>query len=67
MATTPPARRKGKSDRKEESIRLRLTTAQKELFTAAAERAGLDMSGWLRSVATREAQRLLAMPQVPER
>jgi len=48
-------RRKPKADRKEYSIRLRLTGAQKETFTKAAEQAGLDLSGWLRSVAVREA------------
>jgi len=48
-------RRKAKADRKEYSIRLRLTRAQKESFTEAAQRAGLDLSGWLRSIAVREA------------
>jgi uncharacterized protein (DUF1778 family) len=48
-------RRKTKADRKEYSIRLRLTGTQKESFTKAAEQAGLDLSGWLRSVAVREA------------
>jgi uncharacterized protein (DUF1778 family) len=48
-------RRKAKADRKEYSIRLRLTAAQKEAFTEAAERAGLDLSGWLRFIAVREA------------
>jgi uncharacterized protein (DUF1778 family) len=48
-------RRKAKADRKEYSIRLRLTGTQKEAFTKAAEQAGLDLSGWLRSVAVREA------------
>jgi uncharacterized protein (DUF1778 family) len=48
-------RRKPKAARKESSIRLRLTEIQKETFTKAAERAGLDLSGWLRSIAVREA------------
>jgi uncharacterized protein (DUF1778 family) len=48
-------RRKAKADRKDYSIRLRLTQMQKETFTKAAERVGLDVSGWLRSIAVREA------------
>jgi hypothetical protein len=59
MTTTKTTvkRRKPKSGRKEESLRLRLTSAQKETFTAAADRAGLDLSNWLRFIATREAER----------
>jgi uncharacterized protein (DUF1778 family) len=48
-------RRKPKARRKEESIRLRLTTEQKKTFEAAAERAGLDVSSWLRALGMREA------------
>jgi uncharacterized protein (DUF1778 family) len=48
-------RRKPKSERKDEEIRLRLTAAQKEAFTEAAKRKGLDLSNWLRSIAVREA------------
>ena len=48
-------RRKVKEARKGESLRLRLTAGQKEAFTKAAERAGLDLSSWLRSIAVREA------------
>jgi uncharacterized protein (DUF1778 family) len=48
-------RRKAKADRKDYSIRLRLTERQKETFAKAAERVGLDLSGWLRSIAVREA------------
>lgn len=40
-------RRKVKASRKEESLRIRVTTAQKERFTAEAERRGLTMSAWL--------------------
>jgi uncharacterized protein (DUF1778 family) len=47
-------RRKAKAARKEHSIRLRLTEIQKDAFAKAAERAGLDLSGWLRSIAMRE-------------
>lgn len=48
-------RRKPKAARKDEEIRLRLTLAQKESFRKAAEKAGLDVSNWLRSIAIREA------------
>lgn len=37
------------------SVRIRLTEAQKETLTAAAAKAGLDLSGWLRSLGLREA------------
>ena len=49
------ARRKPRDERKDESIRLRLTEAEKEAWTAAAERDGRDLSGWLRFLANREA------------
>jgi uncharacterized protein (DUF1778 family) len=48
-------RRKPKGERKEKELRLRLTAAQKEAFTRAAQRVGLDLSNWLRSIAVREA------------
>lgn len=48
-------RRKAKSERKDKEIRLRLTLGQKDSFTKAAQRAGLDLSNWLRSLAVREA------------
>lgn len=50
-------RRKAKAERKEESVRIRLTDEQKETLTKAATRAGLDVSGWIRSIALREAGR----------
>jgi uncharacterized protein (DUF1778 family) len=50
-------RRKATDDRKEESVRIRLTAEQKELFTEAATKAGLDVSGWLRMIAIREAKK----------
>lgn len=40
---------------KNESIRLRLTTAEKAAFTKAAEKQGRDLSNWLRWLASREA------------
>jgi hypothetical protein len=48
-------RRKPKGDRKEASIRLRLTDAEKEAFVKAAEREGRDLSNWIRWVAGRAA------------
>jgi hypothetical protein len=49
-------RRKAKDERKEESIRIRTTAAEKEAWAAAAERDGRDLSGWLRFIANREAE-----------
>ena len=54
MDTVPTKRRKLKKHRKEEELRIRLTREQKRVFTEAASRAGLDLSSWLRFVATRE-------------
>ncbi len=48
-------RRKARDERKEESIRIRTTTAEKEAWAAAAARDGRDVSGWLRFLANREA------------
>ena len=48
-------KRKARDERKEESIRIRVTTAEKEAWAAAAERDGRDVSGWLRFIANREA------------
>jgi antitoxin component of RelBE/YafQ-DinJ toxin-antitoxin module len=57
MAKRPGGgRRKPASGRKDEFIKIRVTTEQKERFTAAAERAGLDVSAWLRTVGLRAAQ-----------
>jgi uncharacterized protein (DUF1778 family) len=50
-------RRKTTDERKEESVRVRLTKEQKDLFTEAATLAGLDVSGWLRMLAIREANK----------
>lgn len=44
-------------DRKDEVIRVRVTAEQKAALTAAATRAGSDVSTWLRMVGIREAQR----------
>lgn len=48
---------KGADERKGELIRVRVTSEQKDILSAAAERAGLDVSSWLRAIGLREAQR----------
>jgi len=50
-------RRKPRDERKEQSLRIRVTSSEKDSWTAAAERDGRDLSGWLRFIANREAQR----------
>ncbi len=52
-------RRKLKADRKETSVRIRLTDDQKMKLAAAAKAAGLDVSGWLRFIGLREASKLV--------
>jgi uncharacterized protein (DUF1778 family) len=49
-------RRKPKGERKEESIRVRLTSNEKEAWAQAAVRTGRDLSNWIRFVANREAK-----------
>jgi len=51
-------RRKPKGERKEASIRIRLTAEQKDTLARAASRVGLDVSGWLRSIGLREAEQI---------
>ena len=48
--------RKTKAERKEDMIKVMVTSEQKRSFMDAAERAGLDLSNWLRSLAIREAR-----------
>ena len=48
-------RRKPKTQRKEQMIRVRVTDEQKRILSACAEKAGLDVSAWLRAVGLREA------------
>ena len=48
-------RRKAKAERKDDEIRLRVTTEEKEAFTAAARKDDRDLSGWLRTLARRAA------------
>jgi len=45
-----------KRERKDDSIRIRVTEEQKRVLSAAAEREGLDVSTWLRSLGLRAAQ-----------
>lgn len=52
--TTRPKRRK--QVRKEESIRIRATAAQKQALADAAARAGLGLSSWLLAIGLRAAQ-----------
>lgn len=47
-----------KQTRKEEQIRIRVTTDQKETLSEAAEKAGLGVSSWLLTVGLREARKL---------
>lgn len=44
--------------RKEDQIRVLVTESEKEQLAQAAERAGLPVGSWLRSVGLREAARL---------
>ena len=53
MKKKPIRRRKPKEDRKEESVRIRMTKQDKEDFDEAAAKESLDLSTWLRSVARR--------------
>ena len=53
----PKKRRKPKALRKEDSIRLRCTTEQKETLTGAALRDGQGVSAWLLALGLREARR----------
>ena len=54
-------RRKAKAARKENQIRIRLTHQQKEKLVRAAERAGLDVSSWLRTIGLQAAEAKQAM------
>lgn len=58
MAETKKKRRKPKAQRKEDSIRIRVTEAQKETLTAAATQAGIGVSSWMLSVCMREAAKI---------
>jgi uncharacterized protein (DUF1778 family) len=51
-------RRKPKAERKEATILIRLTEEQKATLSAAAERAGLDLSSWMRFVGLKAAENI---------
>lgn len=51
--------RKAKNQRKDVEIRVRVTADQKRILIQAAEKAGLDLSPWLRSIAVQQAERVL--------
>jgi hypothetical protein len=57
---SPPKRRPRKAVLKDQNILIRVTAEQKHALVAAAERAGLELSSWLRSLGLREAQRTSA-------
>jgi uncharacterized protein (DUF1778 family) len=46
---------KPKAERKQETLRIRVTADQKRALTSAARRAGLDLSTWVRVLALRAA------------
>jgi len=48
-------RRKAAAQRKEDSIRIRVTAEQKQKLIDRAHRDGLEVSAWLRSLGMREA------------
>ena len=49
--------RKPRTQRKEQSIRVRVTAQQKRALAERAQREGLDVSAWLRAVGLREVER----------
>lgn len=55
MAKSPPKR-----STKDDVVRMRVTPAEKEALTEAAERDGLGLSAWLRQLALRAAGALPA-------
>ena len=55
VATDKHVRRKPVADLKEDLIQIRVTAAQRRLLKEAADRAGLDLSSWLRMVGLRAA------------
>jgi len=50
--------KKAETQTKMQTIHLRVTSVQKQLIVAAAEREGLDLSAWVRMVAVKAARRL---------
>jgi uncharacterized protein (DUF1778 family) len=64
VPTKPPKRRPRKAVLKDQNILIRVTAEQKRALVAAAERAGLELSSWLRALGLREAQRTGASEDV---
>jgi hypothetical protein len=50
-------RRKPKGERKDDEVRVRVTTEEKATWTRVADEDGRDLSGWLRFLANREVER----------
>jgi uncharacterized protein (DUF1778 family) len=50
-----PSKKRPAKVRKAEVIRMRVTAEQKDALNDAAERAGLELSAWLRQLALRAA------------
>lgn len=48
-----------KDERKESTIRVRVTAEQKDFLRAAAELDGLELSAWLRQLGLQAARKLL--------
>lgn len=56
--TAAKERRKAEEERKELLLRVRVTSDQKRILASAAEKAGLDVSSWLRAVGIERARQL---------
>jgi uncharacterized protein (DUF1778 family) len=56
--TVEKERRKPEDERKEFLLRVRVTSAQKDILQSAADKAGLDVSSWLRAVGIERAREL---------
>lgn len=55
MATRRAVKRPLSKQGKEESLRIRISTAEKDALAAAAVRDGLSLSAWLRQTTLRAA------------
>ena len=49
-------RRKPAGERRDETIRVRITRIQRDMFVAAAQRSGLTLSAWIVERAVRAAR-----------
>lgn len=52
---------------REQTLRIRVTDEERALLTAAAEAAGMTLSGWLRHIAVKEAKANLRREQKERR